>query len=239
MPNIYIFLTVIISSLIKGVSGFGFALISLPILLTWYPPKEIIPVLMICNLVASVFIILQKKNQPLIDKASMSLIVSGGIFTLIGVLVLKHVNANRLVHFSGVVFLVITFLSFIKSNKRHAVLPAYVYPIVGAIIGTITGIISISGPPLALFLNRANVDNKQFREIFAWFSVVTAVIAIAGYYHVGWLTPQALKLSLLFSPILLAGTIVGKYFNGIIPIKSFRTINILLTLISCFLLLIR
>jgi|GEM_PF-1454567 len=239
MPNIYIFLTVIISSLIKGVSGFGFALISLPILLTWYAPKEIIPVLMICNLVASVFIILQKKNQPLIDKASMSLIVSGGIFTLIGVLVLKHVNANRLVHFSGVVFLVITFLSFIKSNKRHAGLPAYVYPIVGAIIGTITGIISISGPPLALFLNRANVDNKQFREIFAWFSVVTAVIAIAGYYHVGWLTPQALKLSLLFSPILLAGTIVGKYFNGIIPIKSFRTINILLTLISCFLLLIR
>ncbi|RKE04972.1 sulfite exporter TauE/SafE family protein [Marinifilum flexuosum] len=239
MPNIYIFLTVIISSLIKGVSGFGFALISLPILLTWYAPKEIIPVLMICNLVASVFIILQKKNQPLIDKASISLIVSGGIFTLIGVLVLKHVNANRLVHFSGVVFLVITFLSFIKGNKRHAVLPAYVYPIVGAIIGTITGIISISGPPLALFLNRANVDNKQFREIFAWFSVVTAVIAIAGYYHVGWLTPQALKLSLLFSPILLAGTIVGKYFNGIIPIKSFRTINILLTLISCFLLLIR
>lgn len=239
MPNIYIFLSVIISSLIKGVSGFGFALISLPILLTWYEPKEIIPVLMICNLVASVFIILQKKDQPLIDKASMSLIISGGIFTLIGVLVLKYVNANRLVHFSGVVFLVITFLSFIKSNKKNAVLPAYVYPIVGAIIGTITGIISISGPPLALFLNRANVDNKQFREIFAWFSVVTAVIAIAGYYHVGWLTPQALKLSLLFSPILLAGTIVGKYFNGIIPIKSFRTINILLTLISCLLLLIQ
>lgn len=85
MPNIYIFLTVIISSLIKGVSGFGFALISLPILLTWYEPKEIIPVLMICNLVASVFIILQKKNQQLIDKASISLILSGGIFTLTGV----------------------------------------------------------------------------------------------------------------------------------------------------------
>lgn len=64
------------SSLIKGVTGFGFALLSLPILLMWYEPVEIIPVLMVCNLVASLFIVLQKKKNKLIDKPSKLLLVS-------------------------------------------------------------------------------------------------------------------------------------------------------------------
>ncbi len=237
MPNIYIILTIVVSSLIKGITGFGFALLSLPVLLTWYEPKEIIPVLMICNLFASLFIILQKKEKKLIDKPSKQLIISGGLFTILGVVILKYINADWLIHFSGIFFIVLTILSLIKRKKESVAIPIYAYPLVGSIIGLITGTISISGPPLALFLNKAKVDNKKFREIFAWFSIVTATIAIIGYYQIGLLSNQVLKHSLLFTPILLAGTIIGKHLNSILPIKSFKTINILLTFISCFLLL--
>ncbi len=237
MPNIYIILTIVASSFIKGVTGFGFALLSLPILLTWYEPKEIIPVLMICNLIASLFIILQKKESKLIDKPSISLIISGGLFTIFGVVVLKYIKADWLIHFSGMLFIILTILSLINNKKEKETIPMYVYPVIGAIIGLITGTISISGPPLALFLNKAKINNEKFREIFAWFSIVTAIIAIIGYLHIGLLTNQALKLSLLFTPILLAGTIIGKRFNRVLPIRSFRIVNILLTLISCLLLL--
>jgi len=239
MPNMYIILTIVASSLIKGITGFGFALLSLPILLTWYEPKEIIPVLMICNLIASLFIILQKKESKLIDKPSISLIISGGLFTIIGVFVLKYIKADWLIHFSGMLFIILTILSLIKTKKEKGTMPTYVYPIVGAVIGLITGTVSISGPPLALFLNKAKINNEAFREIFAWFSIVTAVIAIVGYLHLGLLTNEALKLSLLFTPILLAGTIIGKRLNKTLPLTSFRTVNIVLTFISCLLLLFR
>lgn len=235
MPNVFIILTIVLSSVIKGVTGFGFALLSLPILLMWYEPVEIIPVLMICNLVASLFIVLQKKKNKLIDKPSKLLLVSGGLFTLLGVVVLKHVNADVLIHFAGIVFILLTFLSLFKRKSRKGI-SIVTYPLVGAIIGLITGVISISGPPLALFLNRANVDNKKFREIFAWFSIVTATIAIIGYSQMDMLTNQVIKLSLMFIPILLGGSLVGKHLNGIISIKSFKTVNIILTLISCVLL---
>jgi len=62
MPNIWIVLIITLSSLIKGITGFGFALVSFPLLLMWYTPKEIIPILMICNLIASVMIVLTKKR---------------------------------------------------------------------------------------------------------------------------------------------------------------------------------
>ena len=239
MPNIYIILTIVFTSLIKGATGFGFAFLSLPILLTWYEPKEIIPVLMICNLITSFFIILQKKENKLIDKPSVLLIISGGLFTILGIVVLKHINADWLIHFTEILFIFLTILSLINNKKKSVAIPIYAYPVVGAIIGLITGTISISGPPLALFLNKAKVDNKKFRELFAWFSIVTATIAIIGYSQIGLLTNQVLKLSLLFTPILLAGTIIGKRLNTILPIKSFRTVNILLTFISCLLLLFK
>jgi len=238
MPNIWIFITIVISSLIKGFTGFGFALISLPALLLWYSPKEIIPVLMICNLIASLMIVLQKKETKLIDKQSGALIIAGGAFTFAGVMVLDFVSSNVLVRISGAFFIVLTLLSLKGKSNDNTKLPGYTYPLVGAIIGFITGLISISGPPLALYLNKAKVSNQEFREIFAWFSVITAIIAIFGYYYAGLLNYQTIKTSLLFTPILLLGTVIGKRFNTAMPVSKFQKINMVLTLISSILLVV-
>lgn len=239
MPNIWIILIIVLSSLIKGVTGFGFALLSFPLLLFWYAPKEIIPVLMICNLIASIMIVLQRKDQKLLDKQSYLLITAGGICTIFGVIALCSVDAKLLVQLSGGLFIALTIYSIINKKKYRKELRPYTYPAAGAFIGFLTGAISVSGPPLSLFLNRAGVGNRKFREIFAAFSVVTAAIAIFGYYKAGLLTSQVLQTSAVFTPILLAGTIIGKRLNAKIPVKSFQTLNIALTLIASLLLIIR
>jgi len=109
----------------------------------------------------------------------------------------------------------------------------------GAFIGFLTGAVSVSGPPLSLFLNKADISNSKFREIFASFSVITAIIAVFGYYQTGMITMYTLKSSLIFIPILLTGTIVGKKFNTILSIEKFQTINIVLTLIASIMMIIR
>jgi uncharacterized membrane protein YfcA len=232
MPNIWVILIIVFSSLIKGITGFGFALFSFPLLLMWYEPKEIIPVLMICNLIASILIVLQKKEHKLLDKQSYFLIGAGGLFTMAGVIALSASEDRLLVHLSGILFIVLTLFSLKNRKSTNTILPNYTYITAGSLIGFLTGAVSVSGPPLALFLNRANVSNRKFREIFAAFSVVTAVIAIYGYFQVGMITFPTLKMSLIFAPILLAGTIFGKKLNAVISIGSFKTINIVLTLIS-------
>ncbi len=238
MPNIWIFLVIIISSLIKGITGFGFALVSFPLLLIWYAPKEIIPILMICNLIASLLIILQKKEHKLLNHQSYLLIGTGGIFTMVGVIILSSTDGQLLVHLSGIFFILLTLFSLKKNKVKKKGLRTYTYPIAGAFIGFLTGAISVSGPPLALFLNKANVSNQKFRETFAWFSVVTATIAIMGYFQAGMIPLKSLETALIFVPILLAGTIVGKRLNTLMSINGFQTINIALTLISSVLLLL-
>ena len=236
MHNIWIFVIIIFSSLIKGLTGFGFALVSFPLLLIWYSPKEIIPILMICNLMASILIILQKKEHKLLDIHSYLLIIFGGIFTIAGVLILSATDGKTLIHLSGIFFIAIAILS--TKKKKKITLPRYSYLLAGALIGFLTGAISVSGPPLALFLNRANISNRQFREIFAWFSVITATIAIFSYSQLGLLTKETLTTSLIFLPILLTGTIIGKKLNSKMSVSSFQSINIVLTLISSILLII-
>lgn len=237
MLNPCAILVIVAASLLKGITGFGFALVSLPLLMIWYSPKELIPVLMMSNLIASIFIILQKKESKLVSKQFMTLIIYGGLFTILGVITLKYVSNTHLIKFMGIFFVLLTILTLL--NNRHKFnLTTKSYKLAGAFIGFLTGSISVSGPPLALFLNMANVTNREFREVFSWFSVVSATVAIAGYAHLGLITKQSLLMTLSIIPILLLGSVVGKKLNSRVPSAVFKQFNLWLTLIiSIFLLM--
>ena len=238
MELYWIIIIIIVASLIKGITGFGFALVSLPPLMLWYSPKVLIPVLIFCNLVASVIIVLQKKDRKLVNQQFRSLIVFGAFFTIIGVITLKYIPEHLLIVLMSLFFILLSVFSLLGvrySNK----LSNLSYKIAGAFLGFLTGSISISGPPLALFMHSAKVDKQQFREIFAWFSIVTATIALAGYAIIGLLNYQTLKMSLLFLPILFAGSYFGKRLNHIMSPSLFTKISILLTLLSSVLLLFK
>ncbi len=238
MTLFWIILIVSVASLIKGISGFGFALVALPPLLIWYSPAEIIPVLVICNFISSTIIVLQKKDKNLVPPKVKPLIVTGAIFTLLGVLILKNANEENLIHIISMIFIALTGLSFFIS-KSPVNYPGVTYPVVGAVVGLLTGSTSVSGPPLAIFLNSAKINNQEFREIFSWFNITTSVVAIIGYFIADLITMESLKLVLLFTPMIYIGSYIGKRLNSKIPSKVFKNSTLVLTLISCVILLFK
>ncbi len=236
MVNIWVFMVVIFASLIKGITGFGFALVTLPFLMIWYSPKELIPVLMMCNLIASILIVLQKKKAPLINNDFKNMIIYGGVFSIGGALTLSFIKEGYLIHILAVLFIVMSVVSLIKLNYQIKI-SRFSYKLTGSIIGFLAGTISVSGPPLALLLNLIKVSNEEFREIFSWFNIVTAFIAVIGYASVGLITPQVIQMTLTFVPILLVGTIIGKRLNHILPHILFKKITIFITILACVMLL--
>lgn len=233
----WILAIVVIASLIKGITGFGFALVAMPPLLFWYSPQELVPVLTLCNLVVSVIIVLQKKERKLVSKSFQGLIVWGALFTILGVMALKYVPSHLLILLMAVFFMLLSVFTLFGGRMVFRMTQS-AYVIAGSLCGFLTGSISISGPPLVLFLNYANVDNQQFREIFSWFSIVTAVIALVGYGFMGLLTGETLKMTLMVLPILYAGSFIGKRVNRFIPALVFKRVSIVLTILSCLLLLV-
>jgi len=238
MLYFWIILIVSLASLVKGITGFGFALIALPPLLIWYSPQEIIPVLILCNLFASLVIVLQKKDRDLVSKQFQCLISYGALFTLVGVLTLKYLSEDILITIMSIFFILLSVFSLL--GIRYSIrLSDWSYKIAGMFLGFLTGSISISGPPLALFLHSAKVDNQEFREIFSWFSIVTAFIALVGYGVVGLLTLATFKMALLFLPILYLGSFIGKRLNQCISPLLFKNISVFITLLSSLFLLLK
>ncbi|MDE5422020.1 sulfite exporter TauE/SafE family protein [Ancylomarina sp. DW003] len=238
MLYFWIILIVSVASLVKGITGFGFALIALPPLLIWYSPQEMIPVLILCNLFASLVIVLQKKDRKLVNKQFQSLITYGALFTLLGVFTLKYLSEDILITIMSMFFIVLSICSLL--GIRYSIkLSDWSYRLAGMFLGFLTGSISISGPPLALFLHSAKVDNQEFREIFSWFSIVTAFIALVGYSILGLLTVATFKMTLLFLPILYLGSFIGKRLNHRISPSLFKHVSVFITLLSSLFLLLK
>lgn len=233
-----IIIIVLLAAFVKGVTGFGFALVSLPLLMFWFPAKELIPVLMFCNLFASTLIVLQKKEYKLINKKARSLIIYGAVFTILGVLILSYIPNRVLVGILAIFFIVMSIFSLLK-NKRIHFYKIGIYRLAGAVCGFLTGCISVSGPPLALFLHQVNVDNKQFREIFAWFSITTASIALTGYYFADLLTWKTVELSVISIPLLFIGSYTGKRLNSLIPKPFFEKMILAICIFSSIALLFK
>ena len=232
-----IILIVLFAALIKGSTGFGFSLITLPILLFWFPVKLLIPVLMAGNLFTSLIIVLQKKSRILLTRQSRVLILWGVLGTMVGTLFLNSIPEDFLTVIIAVLFAILSVLSLIGvrfkiKNLKWATMRA------GVISGILAGSISVGGPPLTIFLNSLKTNNDEFREIFAWFSIFTAVIALIGYYFSGYIRVQNTRLALIFIPILFIGTYVGKRLNSLIPRKLFLKLTIGLSFVTCVLLLI-
>jgi len=238
MTIVWLILIISFASLLKGITGFGFALVSLPLLMFWYPAKELIPILFVCNLISSFIIILQKKDRKLVDDNFKNLIIYAAVFTILGVMALNYVSESNLVIVLSSFLIVLSLLSLL-GVKYKINLTRKTFKITGSILGFLTGFISISGPPLALFLNASNTNNQEFREIFSWFSVITASIALIGYGFLGLLNVNTFKMALMVLPILFAGSYIGKRLNNKIPLGVFRKVTIFISLIASVIILIK
>ncbi|MGV8827723.1 MAG: sulfite exporter TauE/SafE family protein [Breznakibacter sp.] len=237
MEWMFIVMVVLIASLVKGITGFGFALVSLPILVAWFPVKELIPVLTICNLLASIVIVLQKKSIPLINSSSRLLIYSGSVATILGVILLSSISETVVTLVIAALMALLSMVSILGKLGKFSNKPVnFVYA--GIISGLLAGSVSISGPPLAIFMKGIRMEKAEFREVFSWFSIITATIALTGYYLSGLLSFAEVKLSLCFFPILYIGSYLGKRINARISLKVFDKMNALICFVSCVILVI-
>lgn len=233
MEYAFIIIIVLAAAFIKGITGFGFSLITLPLLLLLgFSAKELIPVLMFCNLFASILIVLQKKDYRLIDKKGRSLIIYGALFTILGVFTLKQIPSKGLLIFLSIFFALISLMTFLKKNKKIKMFQIGIYRIAGAVSGFLTGCISISGPPLAIFLQQTHLNKTQFREIFAWFSITTAIVALIGYYYTDMITWKTLEYSSITIPLLFVGSYTGKRLNNKISKDFFEKMILILCVFS-------
>jgi uncharacterized protein len=203
----------LVAGLVRGFSGFGSALIYVPLVAAIYDPRIAALTLLIVDFVASApFTVPLTRRCNWREVAPVSI---AAICTIpIGVAALEYLDPTALRWFIAI--LVLALLIGLASGWRYRAAPTLPASIgVGLVAGVGAGAAQIAGPAAIIYwLGGPNSAQVIRANLMVYFAILAIVSAIA-YQIRGLFTADVLILSALLGPVFLAAMATGAYmFRG-------------------------
>ncbi len=220
------------ASLVTGVCRFGFALVAVPFLMVFLPPRTVIPLITIISLALDVTILLDARRHVEWRKVA-SLMTSGVIGMLIGAWLLVYLDIGSLKLYIGVI---ITFfaLASLLGLRRDVENERTAFIVAGFLAGLLGGSTSIPGPPIVLFFQNQRMSKETFRANIIAFILSLYIVTIPMYALNGLISWDIVSTSFLLVLPLLLGGWVGIRLSRTIDEDVFKKIVLVLVILAGF-----
>ena len=223
-------LVLFIAGVNYGLTGFGFALISVPVLVIFMPPKVVIPMVMLQSTLVAVFILWEARRW--IDLRRIWILVVTAIIGMpFGAYILKVVDADRLRVIIGV-FIVLFAFAFLQGFRRKSSNEKAAFIPIGFFSGLLNGSIGMSGPPVILFFANQGVHRDAFRaNLVAYFMMLNiATIPVFVYHDI--ITLETIKYGGIYMLPMLVGVYIGVKLAGKADETLFRKIALIIVTVA-------
>ena len=198
---------ILAAGIVKGTTGFGFALIATPLLLLLWDPKTLVPVFIPLSIVADTFIVVQTWRQVEWSKV-LPLVATGVVGVPLGTYVLLVAPSEVLRIVVAVIALTMATLLLLGIT-----VPIRREKVASGVTGLFSGLLStsttMSGPPVVLMMINQGWNRQTFRACLGMFFFVIQVFAIASLTLAGSLTLQTLAVSAILWPAVIVGSAVS------------------------------
>jgi uncharacterized protein len=220
--SLYLLPLALIAGLARGFSGFGAALIFVPLASRLIGPQQASPVLLIADAIVALPLILSAWGKA--EKRDVALMAAGGLFGApLGTWILKTGDSLSLRWL--IAGLTAAMLALLLSGWRYHGKPKPALTIgVGSISGLFSGIAQIGGPPVVAYWLGQNTRAEIMRASTILFFAVGSSIRMVSYGVAGLLTWDVAKLSLMVLPFFAAGLWLGTRMFGMASETTFRRI---------------
>jgi len=220
---------VFLGGLSRGFTGFGAALIIIPALIIVYGPVPAV-VLMSLIEVPGVLQLVRTAIREADWRALVPLCVAASITIPIGAWSLAVFDPETTRRFIAAI--VVLFAVLIATGWRYkGEITKSISAAIGTVSGFCSGVASLGGPPVVMFLLAKGSNAAQTRAgIVAYFSLAM-VLRLAAF---GWhdlYSQDALLLSLLMAPVYMAGIWIGSHFFKGASETLFRRVVVALVLV--------
>jgi uncharacterized protein len=219
-----------VAGLARGFSGFGSALIFIPLASSIVGAKVASPLLLLIDFVTSLALIPNAARHA--DKRDVSIISLGALIGVpVGTVALAF--ADPLTVRWGIAALIIALLSLLASGWRYPGQPTIPVTIsVGTLAGFFGGLAQLGGPPVVLYwLRDAAVAAVVRANIILYFAIADVLITIS--YSIGGLWSTAiLGLAVITGPLFGIGLWIGSKLFGKASDELFRRICYALIAVS-------
>ncbi|TMV86727.1 sulfite exporter TauE/SafE family protein [Thioclava sp. BHET1] len=209
-----------VAGLSRGFSGFGAALIFVPLASSVLGPKLAAPLLMIIDAVMASGLL--PAAWPRADKRNVALMALGGLFGIpLGTLVLALVDPVLVRWFiAGVVVLLLALL--ISGWRYHGVPSRPLTVLVGLISGIFSGSAGAGGPPVIAYWLGSPAPVALIRANIILYFAVATVLTFFSYLIAGLFSWHLLPLCCSAGLLYGAGILLGSRLFGRVSDRIFR-----------------
>ena len=216
--------TSLAAATVNGALGYGYSSISVPIALLVTVGRVLNPALVIVEVAINLYSLYWNRRTarrvlPRVIPLAIGLVPG----VIAGALLLGHVapSTMKLLVFSALLPLILLQASGrrwpIRREQRAAV------PL-GAGVGVVYGLTTISGPPLAVFWNNQGFAREDFKVALAIVRSIESVCALLAYAYLGLLTRDSAAILPWIVPGVLIGFPLGHLLIRRIGVETFRRV---------------
>lgn len=197
------------SAAAAAVTGFGFNLVSAPLLTLLYPPRFVVVLTLLLGICASGLLVLRREIRRTVEwRVVRPLYLSSLAGMPFGVALLMWGPARLLKAVIAAVTaaFAIVMLTRFRPRLTGSALDTVAVGFLSGVLSTST---SLNGPPVALYLMARGYAKDRFRGnmvIYVFLATVTSVVLLALG---GGITSQTLALAAKLAPVLIAGFFAG------------------------------
>lgn len=222
-------LAVAFSAILRGYSGFGFALAATPLLVSLIPPTAAVPVVLMLQIGSS--LVGLKRTVADSDRRSVSVMAGAAVVaTPIGtwLLIVWSPDAARLTAAALTLFAAVVLGAGFRFKKQPS-LPASV-PF-GLAAGLFGGLCAMPGPPAILYYLGSPIPNATARASMTLLFVIISSVSLIGAALGGVVTLEAVALAAVTTPIMFGGTALGSYLFKRLPAAHYRPICLIILIL--------
>ncbi|MEJ2288083.1 MAG: sulfite exporter TauE/SafE family protein [Deinococcales bacterium] len=216
------------AGVVTGLTGFGFALVSVPLLL-WVmdPPSVVTAVLVIGQLTSSVNAWTSRQH---VEGRILRTLLPGAVAGMVaGSYVLRVLDPTALKLTAAALVVVFTLLLAVRRRPGRRPPPA-AETLVGGASGVLTTSVGLSGPPVVLLMSGALPDKHRSRATLAAYFALTSPLGLVTLLVQGSAPWHAWQAAAVLAPIALLGRAVGSRLHRSTPQGVFRVVSLGITL---------
>ena len=200
-----------VGALVVGITGFGSALVTIPIATHFVPLQFALPLFALVDLSTAFSVGLENPRNAARKEwwRLMPMILAG---TALGVTLLVNLPRTAGMFLLGAFVLSYALYSLVRHGPAR-VIPAgwaWVAGLVGGITSTLFG---AGGPPYAIYLSHRGLTKEQFRATMGFCTMTSISVRVVAFLITGLLVSREVWLTALVAvPAALAGIWVARHF---------------------------
>ena len=206
----FVVFVVFIASIIRGFNGFGFSATCISSLSFILPAIEIVPIILALEVIISIFMapyVWSKIDWNFVFK----LLIGITIGSPIGLYLLKYLSSD-VTHISVCVLVIFFSFLLMKGYVNKKINNSYVKIFTGIISGTLNGLTTLGGMPVALFLLVTSIQPAVIRGSLAALFFLTDIYAFVLSFVAGIVDITTIYRILPLIIVLPIGVYIGDKF---------------------------